>query len=280
MSCAVWLSASAAHGATASADSAGPDVKIQINDKLVAFPEAQPYIDGQGQTLVPVRPVFEAMGYRMDWSMEGDGVEVALQDAKRKTIELKTGTNEVRVDGKKMTVPTGAQFRDGTVYVPLRVVSESFGYMVQWDNDNGIAIVCQDGKYHSPAWYKPVPAPEPAPSAKLLDAAKTMIGVPYVWGGTTPDGFDCSGFVNYVFDGLGVDLPRTSRSMYDTAGRTVTGLQPGDLVFFNIGRVTTHVGIYMGEGQFISATTSRGVRIDSIWSSYWGPKYIGAKRVL
>lgn len=274
LSCAVWMSGSAIHSVNASANPAEQGVKIQVNDQLVQFQEAQPYIASDGQTVVPMRPVLEAMGYRLDWSMDNDQVTIAAQDDKAKKLEVKTGASEALLNGKQIKLQNSALMQQGTVYIPLQLVSETLGYILQWDNDNGIAIIGQDGQYHAPAWYKPTKAD------KLAETAKSLTGIRYVWGGTTTKGFDCSGFVNYVFDQYGIDLPRTSRSMYDTSGESVIGLQKGDLVFFNIGKVTTHVGIYLGDGQFVSATTSSGTKIDSIYSSYWNSKFIGAKRVL
>lgn len=274
LSCAVWMTASAVHTVHASAYPAEQGVKIQVNDQLVQFPEARPFIDSDGQTLVPMRPVFEAMGYHLDWSMDNGQTTISAQDVKKRTMVVKTGAAEAQLDGKSVKLQSGAQMRQGTVYVPLRLVSETLGYIVQWDNDNGIAIIGQDGNYHAPAWYAQTQAD------KIAETAKSLTGIRYVWGGTTLNGFDCSGFVNYVFEQYGIDLPRTSRAMYDTVGESVIGLQTGDLVFFNIGKVTTHVGIYLGDGQFVSATTSRGTKIDSIYSSYWSSKFIGAKRIL
>ena len=118
----------------------------------------------------------------------------------------------------------------------------------------------------------------------VVNSAKSYIGVPYVFGGTTPKGFDCSGFIRYVLGKVGIDLPRTSSDQYNT-GKSVSkaDLQPGDLVFFektyNKAGVT-HSGIYIGNNNFISATSSKGIKIDSLSSTYWGPKYYGAKRVI
>ncbi|AFM00517.1 MULTISPECIES: NlpC/P60 family protein [Desulfitobacterium] len=116
---------------------------------------------------------------------------------------------------------------------------------------------------------------------KILSTAKGYTGVPYLWGGTTPSGFDCSGFTQYVFKKNGITLPRTSSQQYQT-GTAVSfnSLIPGDLVFFNFnsGSVVSHVGIYLGDGQFISATSGKGV-ITYSFTPYWKNAYVGAKRV-
>ena len=117
---------------------------------------------------------------------------------------------------------------------------------------------------------------------EFKEIATQYIGVPYVYGGTSTSGFDCSGYTRYVMEQLGVSLPRTSASMYQE-GTAVdkSDLQPGDLVFFNTsGKGVSHVGIFLGDGNFIHSQTGKGVSITSIndkW--YWAGKYVGAKRV-
>jgi len=117
---------------------------------------------------------------------------------------------------------------------------------------------------------------------RIVQTALRYQGVPYVFGGTTPNGFDCSGFTRYVFAQAGIYLPRSADEQYEV-GRSVSysRLQSGDLVYFSTYEAgASHVGIYLGNGQFISATSSRGIAIARLDSGYWGDRYIGARRVL
>ena len=117
---------------------------------------------------------------------------------------------------------------------------------------------------------------------RIIQTSMRYTGVPYVFGGTSPNGFDCSGFTRYVFAQSGVYLPRMADEQFEI-GRAVSysRLQPGDLVFFSTYAAgASHSGIYLCDGKFISATSSRGVAIDRMNSSYWGPRYIGARRVM
>jgi len=119
-------------------------------------------------------------------------------------------------------------------------------------------------------------------ASAVLETADGLKGTKYCYAGTTTDCFDCSGFVNFCFDKIGVGLPRSSRDMF-TVGTPVNddSLKPGDLVFFNTsGKSISHVGIYHGTGTFIHASTSSGVIVSSLGDRYWGPRYVGARRVL
>ncbi|GGH78718.1 LysM repeat protein [Pullulanibacillus pueri] len=117
----------------------------------------------------------------------------------------------------------------------------------------------------------------------LVSDTTNYLGVPYLWGGTTPTGFDCSGFVYYMFNQHGVTMSRNTSGGLYTQGTPVarTHLQPGDLVFFAVNTTGTisHVGFYMGGNQFISATDSKGIAIYSMDNTYWSKYYVGAKRV-
>ena len=113
--------------------------------------------------------------------------------------------------------------------------------------------------------------------------ALALVNAPYRYGGRTPAGFDCSGFVGYVFaETAGVALPRRSEEI-SRLGESLSAdqLAAGDLVFFNtLGRPYSHVGIYVGDGRFIHAPARRGrVRVESIADPYWAVRFNGARRL-
>jgi hypothetical protein len=114
--------------------------------------------------------------------------------------------------------------------------------------------------------------------------AMSLVGVPYRWGGNTPDaGFDCSGLVRYVVDrAASVNLPRTTADM-SSRGESVEpdGIAPGDLIFFNTtGRPHSHVGIYVGKLRFVNAPSTGGtVRLDYLTNPYWAKRFDGIRRV-
>lgn len=118
-----------------------------------------------------------------------------------------------------------------------------------------------------------------AKADKLIIEAKKYMNVPYVWGGSTPKGFDCSGFLNYAFEkGAGIDLPRTVADIYKK-GQKVSKPSIGDLVFFETYKPgASHAGIYLGNNQFIHSSSSKGVSVSSMNNSYWSKRYLGAKR--
>jgi cell wall-associated NlpC family hydrolase len=123
-----------------------------------------------------------------------------------------------------------------------------------------------------------------ATAQDAIDQAMDLLGIRYRRGGSSPEaGFDCSGFVNHVFrEGLGLILPRSSKEM-SKSGEAISRdeLRPGDLVFFNTMRnAFSHVGIYLGDNQFVHAPRSGGrVRIEDLRDGYWTKRFNGARRV-
>jgi cell wall-associated NlpC family hydrolase len=120
------------------------------------------------------------------------------------------------------------------------------------------------------------------PPSLLVATALTFRGTPYRNGGSDPSGFDCSGFVQWVFAEHGLALPREVRDQYrvgDDVDRDE--VQPGDLVFFEtVSRGASHVGIALGGGEFVHAPSSRGVvRVERYTSPYWAQRWVGARRL-
>jgi len=116
---------------------------------------------------------------------------------------------------------------------------------------------------------------------RIIQTAMRYEGTPYAYGGSGPGGFDCSGFVRFVYAQAGISLPRMADEQFEV-GRPVSysNLRVGDLVFFTTYAAgASHVGVYMGNGQFIHASTSYGVRVDYLTAGYWGDRYIGARRL-
>jgi len=116
----------------------------------------------------------------------------------------------------------------------------------------------------------------------IIATAKDYIGVPYVFGGDTPAGFDCSGYLEYVFAKHGIRIPRTADEQYKL-GKLVEpdDLEAGDLVFFTTYEPgASHCGIYLGNGNFIHASTSRGIRVDNLDNTYWASRYYGGKHIV
>jgi len=114
----------------------------------------------------------------------------------------------------------------------------------------------------------------------LTRSALRFLGVPYVFGGTSTSGFDCSGFVQHVFAMLGVGVPRTADAQYDFGRPAVGGPRAGDLVFFDTYGGVSHVGIYLGGGEFVHASSSHGVMVSHLSESYWASRYVGARRLI
>ena len=124
--------------------------------------------------------------------------------------------------------------------------------------------------------------PDPV-RAELVATALSLRGLPYRNGGSDPSGFDCSGFVQWVFAQHATRLPREAQDQYH-AGNAVAfdGIQPGDLVFFEtVSRGASHVGVAIGADQFVHAPSSQGVvRVESYTAPYWATRFIGARRVV
>lgn len=154
-----------------------------------------------------------------------------------------------------------------------------------YEEDNSSDTAYEEPAYEEPAYEEPAyeePSYDSGSSSSIVSVAQNYLGVPYVWGGTSPSGFDCSGFTQYVFRQCGYSINRTADAQYSNGSYvSYDSLQAGDLVFFaNTYSASgiTHVGIYIGGGQFIHAANG-GVKISSLSESYYSSRYYGARRI-
>lgn len=122
--------------------------------------------------------------------------------------------------------------------------------------------------------------PDPVRS-RIVFTALQMVGVPYRYGGEGPDGFDCSGLVQYAYRNAGLRVPRTSREQLQASRPVeIDEAHPGDLIFFR-SKDYSHVGIYVGEGRFVHApATNRTVAIGSLTDSYYRKNFVRAGRIV
>jgi cell wall-associated NlpC family hydrolase len=157
-------------------------------------------------------------------------------------------------------------------------------------------FIGSDGRVTLVPAAKPKPAPQPKRVADtsrgeltsrkgkaihtVVMTARSYMGVPYVWGGEDPSGFDCSGFIQYVYGKHGIRLPRTADIQFNVGTVVKRGDEkPGDLVFFETYYPgPSHVGIYLGRDYFLHASSSRGVTTDRLSSDFFAQRYLGAKR--
>jgi cell wall-associated NlpC family hydrolase len=130
---------------------------------------------------------------------------------------------------------------------------------------------------------RPAPRTAPFDGYALVGTALSLRGAPYRNGGSDPQGFDCSGFTQYVFSQYGLSLPRQVREQY-RVGTSIKAedLAPGDILFFATTEPgPSHVAIAIGGDQFVHAPSSTGVvRVEHLSSSYWSPRYLGARRIV
>ncbi|WP_175157743.1 C40 family peptidase [Paraburkholderia fynbosensis] len=149
---------------------------------------------------------------------------------------------------------------------------------------SGSSVVVANGAYHAPPPGFPHFVDHSIGREEISIQAMSLVGVPYRWGGNTPDsGFDCSGLVRYVvLRAASVNLPRTTADM-SGRGESIEPdeIAPGDLIFFNTtGRAHSHVGIYVGKLRFVNAPSTGGtVRLDYLTNPYWAKRFDGIRRV-
>jgi len=265
---AATLSAGVLCGAPAPAAAASVPIHLLLDGRPASTEVAPMRV--QGGSLVPGRPFFEALGLGVEWY---PAAQRAGGDA---VIALAAGSLAASVNAAGPEV--GPLRVDGPPLVPVPVPAAGEAQGAQVDPAAAGATAAVEHRGGTPVAARGEARPL---GDQIAATARSFIGGPYLWGGTTPSGFDCSGLVQYVYGHFGIDLPRSSYDQFG-GGQPVTrqALQPGDLVFFSTyADGASHVGIYVGNNQFVNAQSSTtGVTLRSLQTAYWGAHYIGARR--
>lgn len=205
------------------------------------------------------------------------GEEIIPYDVVTKTdTKLNPGQTKVITKGSngKKLVTYSYEQRNG-VEVKKEVLNEE---IVEKPVDE---VVAKGSKRKTTIVASNTPSRGSANGGSIVDRALSFVGTKYVYGGSSTSGFDCSGFTKYIYAGSGISIPRSSYSQFSSGSKvSKDNLQPGDLVFFSTYAAgASHVGIYIGGGRFVHASNpSSGVKIDGINDSFYGPRYLGARR--
>lgn len=260
----VTLGAGALHTAPALADT--PLHVIIDGQELQAD---TPFLLVQGRAIAPAGALFSALGAQVTWQNDYSQVNAALSG---NTVAMALGVADAWNNGTHRYLDVAPLVTNNRTMVPLRFASEALGARVDYNAaTRTISVTTHPAR----------PASAASLGNQIAAYARRFDGYRYGWGASGPDAFDCSGFTYYVLGQFGIQIPRIAFDQF-AGGRAVdTGsLQPGDLVFFTTYQAgASHVGIYLGNDQFINAQSSRaGVKIQSLSNPFWAAHYIGARR--
>jgi peptidoglycan DL-endopeptidase LytE len=225
----------------------GSSASVNVPTEPAPVPAPTPAPAPAAQIVAPPAPPANTDVYTIK---SGDTLSVIALRFKTTVAELKS-LNNLRSD--------------------LIYVGQTIKVTTNQEANSGIQVV--------PVANTPAPVSHGGVNA-LLNEAKALIGIPYLWGGSSVNGFDCSGFIYYVFNKSGVKLTRTSAEGYYSRSYYVNTPLPGDLVFFEntYKKGISHLGIYLGNNEFIHADSS-GVRITNLSNSYYKQHFDGFKRL-
>lgn len=245
-----------------------------------------------GRTMVPLRFVSEQLGATVEWDAVSNSALIATKKSYTAYIvkagdtlwqvALKCGVNLDELLGVNPGLNPDKLMIDQQVNLPLASVQEPNTSSVAEESQNQDNSTDTEAQEVSRGGDREISLSSSAD--EFIEYAKEFIGAPYAYGGIAPEGFDCSGFTQYVSANFGGYLPHSSREQYNY-GISVkkADLKPGDLVFFGAsdGSGTIgHVGIYVGEGKFIHAPQANGsVKISNLSNVYFYKNYYGAKRM-
>ncbi|MCC3358425.1 peptidoglycan-binding protein [Bacillus sp. REN16] len=231
------------------------------------------------EVIIQPKPAFYTVG--------DEGPEVKQLQTKLQKLRFYNGL----IDGKFESVTKGsvvAYQKKFNLEANGLATDETIDHIMKNKNVRGLTIkkatvvTAHPSPISTPETEESLPAEtiEALPvDASVISIAMNYIGVPYVWGGTSPNGFDCSGFLQFVFAQKGVNISRTVPGIW-SQGANVSAPSVGDIVFFQTYKPgPSHAGIYLGNNKFIHADSTDGISIDDMTINYWQSRYIGAKRL-
>lgn len=252
--------------------------------------------DSQGKFWIPLKPAVASLGYRTkDDSTNGGYTKIGYSDV---MYMLHPGSSQVFSLGQKVTLPEAPKREKGQIFITPRALSKLLQTEVSWNESSyEIKIATPKDKesaMNSKTANKPqsfrIQSLSETDKSELISYAKQFLGVPYDFGAGSYEEtkkFDCSSFTKHVFKKFGVTLPRLAKDQ-DNLGTRVerSELDVGDLIFFTVpGRfdsdaIPGHVGIYIGDGQFIHTWGDPGVQISDLDTGYWSKVILHMQRVL
>ncbi len=249
---------------------------VSVNRSYSQFSTSSYAVASMPEIILPENGAnIDTESFEVKWSgiSEASSYHVIIKDSSAKAVLLKdVDTNSITVTSSALSkgdysIIVGAVLADGSEVYSLPV-DFTYSYKAA-----ASALSAQSAHY---TVSDPV-------IQNVIDTAESFLGLGYVWGGTTPAGFDCSGFVQYVYGQNGYSLTRTTYTQWDNDGTFVSKseLKPGDLVYFGSGGSPSHVGLYVGDGMMIhSPRTGDVVKFSTIESGYYNDSYMGAKRIV
>jgi cell wall-associated NlpC family hydrolase len=252
---------------------------VSVNRSYAKFGTPTYSADSMPEIILPEDgATISTQSFDVAWSdtKNATSYHVIIKDSSAKAVYLKdVDSNQVTITNSSLSngdysIIVGAVLADGSEIYSLPV---DFRYdykdnktVLTTDNKSGGAYTSSNATIQS-----------------IMNLADSLLGTPYIWGGTTTKGFDCSGFVQYIYGQNGYSITRTTYTQWDNDGRFVSKseLKPGDLVYFGSGNSPTHVGMYVGNGMMIhSPKTGDVIKYSTIESGYYNNCYLGAKRII